>query len=137
MLPTFSKTLSTLTNFSIFHVLWDEKNNLFLSIDLITLYISTNIKIWFALILYFHFLFLSAVETSHVSGYVHLTILDISPMIEVWILYSARLERRNSWWVYSRRWDEGIWWEISRQLGHREIEAAASVNSMLQFEKLV
>jgi hypothetical protein len=137
MLPTFSKILSTLKNFPIFHVLWDEQNHFFLSVDLITLYISTNINIWFALVFSLHFSFLSTVEPSRTSVYVHLPILGISSITEVWIRYSARLERRNSWWVYSRRWDVGIWWEISQQLGHREIETAAPVNSMLQFEKLV
>lgn len=139
MLSTFSKIMSTLTKFPIFHVLWNEKNHFFLSVDWITLYISAIINIWFALILVLslHSSFLSAVGPSLISVYVHLHILGISPMTEVWILYSARLERRNSWWVYNRRWDVGIWWEIFHQLGHREIEAATNVNSMLHFEKLV
>lgn len=115
-------------NFPVFHVFWDERNHL-VFVDLFTLYISANVKLWFLISI--------SIGTFRISVYVHLLILDIRPMIEVWVFYSARLESRNSLWVYSRPWDEGIWWEISQQLGHREIEAEAPVNSMLQFEKLV
>jgi hypothetical protein len=73
VLPTFSKILSTLTNFPFFHVLWDEKNHFFLSLDLINLYISTKINIWFPLILSLRFSFLSTVEHSRISVYVQLS----------------------------------------------------------------